>query len=152
MDWASAYKIQARSDLTLYERVGALTLPSCHQLHYLQMWLGKLCKSYMVPQEFAKQQFEHGVVSKVFPRLIQQELRRTPSNMADLRRLCRQVDLLHPQIDDAGRRPDNVEYPWLDQSGKLQVPAQENFRLARELHTSQGKQLLRIAKDLTNRT
>jgi hypothetical protein len=149
MNWADAYLAQAKSDLAVYEHLGNQPYPACHRLHYLQMWLEKLCKSLMLPEELTLLQYKHGVVAKVLPRQIQQRLGRTPSNMRDLRRLCREIDLLHPQVDDDGKTPANVEYPFL-QSGSISVPADWNFDVSRALYTSHGRTLLSIAKQLSS--
>ena len=44
-------------------------------------------------------------------------------DISAIRAICREIDLLHPQIDDDGRRPDNVEYPWMTNQGKLLMKA-----------------------------
>jgi len=109
---------QAASDLDAYDILASSTLPSSHRLHYLQMWLEKLCKAYLWLPEAAADDLrsKHNVVDKVLPRIIQEHWRRIGfthrPDIASIRQLCREVDLLHPQVDDNGRRPDNVEYPW----------------------------------------
>jgi hypothetical protein len=56
----------------------------------------------------------HNVIEKILPRMISEHWRRIGfdqrPDIAAVRALCREIDLLHPQIDDSGRRPDNVEY------------------------------------------
>ena len=47
MPLARAFATQAASDLDAFEALTATTLPTCHRLHYLQMWLEKLCKAYL---------------------------------------------------------------------------------------------------------
>ena len=66
-----------------------------------------------------------------------------------IRELCREIDLLHPQIDDDGKRPENVEYPWPGVPGAIEVPASWAFQLAKRLHSRPGKLLLRAAGSLT---
>ena len=70
-------------------------------------------------------------------------------NNDSLRQLCREVDLLHPKADDNGRRPDNVEYPWIGASGDSEVPARWEFSLVRRLYTNPGKLLIKAAVSLT---
>ena len=70
-------------------------------------------------------------------------------DMASVRDLCREIDLLHPQIDDAGRRPDNVEYPWATPGGDTAVPCRWTFPVARRLHSHTGKLVLKAAVRLT---
>ncbi|MEZ4222555.1 MAG: hypothetical protein R3B13_16565 [Polyangiaceae bacterium] len=154
--FAEAFRLQAASDLSTYESLVSTRVPVSHRLHYLQMWLEKLCKAYLwlpgaaVPELRAR----HQVVGAVLPRLVAEKWRRlkafegTPPAMAAVRALCREVDLLHPQVDDAGRRPDNVEYPWEDR-GLNYVPAEFKFALAGNLYKTPGPSLLKAAVQLT---
>lgn len=152
--YADAFLAQAASDLDAYEALSRSTLPSCHRLHYLQMWLEKLCKAYVslsaASDELA---FKHQVVHKVLPKLIAEHWRRagltTKPDVDAVRRLCRAVDLLHPQVDGGGLHPDNVEYPWPNGAHDYSVPAQFKFSLARELETRAGRDLLKAATMLT---
>jgi hypothetical protein len=87
----------------------------CHRLHYLPMWLEKLCKAYLwLPSTDSEElRTRHQVVGAVLPRLVAERWRRLEAfqqapPMNAIREICREVDLLHPQVDDGGRRPDNV--------------------------------------------
>ena len=95
----------------------------------------------------------HNVVDKVLPRIIGEHWRhigfQQRRDIVAIRQICREVDLLHPQVDDDGRRPENVEYPWLGNSGEVEVPALWNFSLARSLYSNPGRQLLKAATMLT---
>lgn len=66
-----------------------------------------------------------------------------------LRHLCREIDLLHPQVDDNGRRPDNVEYPWTGSSGSAEVPARWEFALVKRMYSNSGRLLIKGATSLT---
>ncbi len=44
---AEAFAAQAAADLDVYDLLAKSGLPSSHCLHYLQMWLEKLCKAYL---------------------------------------------------------------------------------------------------------
>ena len=153
--FAEAFRLQAASDLDAYEALVTSTVPVSHRLHYLQMWLEKLCKAYLwLPTvDSLDLRGRHQVVGAVLPRLISEKWRRleafhhTPP-MAALRALCREIDLLHPQVDDGGRRPDNVEYPWEDR-GVHFVPAEFEFALAGKLYGKPGRNLLKAAVQLT---
>ncbi|HWZ42888.1 MAG TPA: hypothetical protein VNW97_05400 [Candidatus Saccharimonadales bacterium] len=152
--WSEAFAAQARSDLDAYDFLTASTLPSSHRLHYLQMWLEKLCKAYLwMPESGADElRTKHNVVAKVLPRLVSEHWRRIGGerrDIASIRELCREIDLLHPQVDDNGRRPDNVEYPWAGNSGITEVPARWKFSLASRLHSNPGRLLLKAAVSLT---
>lgn len=96
---------------------------------------------------------KHNVIAKVLPRLVSEHWRRIGSgerhDMTSIRDLCREIDLLHPQVDDNGRRPDNVEYPWTGSSGAAEVPARWKFLLVSRLHSNPGRLLLKAAVSLT---
>jgi hypothetical protein len=149
-----AFVEQASSDLDAYDALAASSLPCCHRLHYLQMWLEKLCKAYLWLPDTGTDDLRgrHAVVEKVLPRMIGEHWRRIGfvkrPDISAIRQICRQVDLLHPQIDDNGRRPDNVEYPWKGPSGSV-VPARWNFELVPRLYSNSGKLLLKAARSLT---
>jgi hypothetical protein len=64
--------------------------------------------------------------------------------------LCREIDLLHPQVDDGGRRPDNVEYPW-PALAPTKIPALWKFPVSQKLQTAPGRLLLKVAANLTRR-
>jgi hypothetical protein len=151
-NWSRAFAQQAKTDLDAYELLTNSALPVSHRLHYLQMWLEKLCKAHQLKQS---QQVEmtHQVVTKVLPGLILQNWDRIDygkePDMKILKDLCREIDLLHPQIDSGGRRPDNVEYPWQGRSGKIETPARWEFAVAQRLFTNTGRLLVKVAADLT---
>lgn len=153
--FAEAFRLQAESDLRAFEALVPTNVPVCHRLHYLQMWLEKLCKAYLwLPgSDTTELRTRHQVVGAVLPRLIGEKWRRLqafgqPPPMLAIRALCREVDLLHPQVDDGGRRPDNVEYPWQAQ-GSSYVPAEFTFPLASNLYKNPGPALLKAAVQLT---
>ena len=153
--WSEAFAAQASSDLDAYELLTRSTLPSSHRLHYLQMWLEKLCKAYLWKLETDADELRrtHNVIAKVLPRLVSEHWRRTGSrerhDMTSVRELCREVDLLHPQVDDNDRRPDNVEYPWPGRSGTTEIPIRWNFPVAGRLYSNPGRLLLKAAVNLT---
>ena len=155
MTRSEAFAAQAASDLDAYAVFAESSLPAAHRLHYLQMWLEKLCKAYLwLPDSPAVDlRGRHNVVEKVLPRLIGEHWRRIGfdqrPDLASIRQLCREVDLLHPQVDDNGRRGDNVEYPWASASGGIEVPARWKFPLSSRLSTHTGRLLLKAATSLT---
>jgi hypothetical protein len=155
--FAEAFRLQAVSDLQAYEALVPTQLPVSHRLHYLQMWLEKLCKAYLwLPGTDAEElRTRHQVVGAVLPRLVAERWRRIQAfeqqrpNMGGIRGLCREIDLLHPQVNDGGRRPDNVEYPWEDRGANV-VPAEFKFALAGKLYKNPGPALLKAAVQLTH--
>jgi hypothetical protein len=153
--WSQAFAAQAASDLSAYEFLAKKNLPVCHRLHYLQMWLEKLCKAYLwsiaePPDDLLQ---KHNVIAKVLPSIVVEHWRRVglekPPNLNLIRELCREIDLLQPQIRDGNRRPDNSEYPWLGDSGEIEVPARWRFPVADRLYTNPGKLLIGAAERFT---
>jgi len=153
--WSEAFAAQAASDYETYQVLTGSPLPSSHRLHYLQMWLEKLCKAYLWKPEAQADALRstHNVVAKVLPNLIKEYWRRIgfeqSPNLGEIRKLCREIDLLHPQVDHDNRRPDNVEYPWPGSSGAIEVPARWKFSVARRLESNPGRLLLKAADRLT---
>ena len=150
--WSEAFAEQATSDLFAYEHLARSALPVCHRLHYLQMWLEKLCKAHLYSDD-PELRFTHSIVRKILPRLVLEHWRRIHFEASGIYQqvqdLCREIDLLHPQVNDGGRRPDNVEYRWVASSGTIEFPAQWQFRLVGRLESHPGRELLKAAKALT---
>ncbi|HWG21968.1 MAG TPA: hypothetical protein VG225_15665 [Terracidiphilus sp.] len=151
--WSEAFAAQAASDLDVYERLAQSPLPQNHRLHYLQMWLEKLCKAYVHGVNLDALKTTHNVVAKVLPRLISMHWRRLgltqQPDIAQITALCREIDLLHPQVNDDSRRPDNVEYPWITDTGELEIPAKWKFPLTHRLYSNAGRLLLKASSQLT---
>jgi hypothetical protein len=152
---SEAFAQQAASDMAAYEALSIALppLPRCHRLHYLQMWLEKLCKSHIRSSNLPIDVFSHGVIAKVLPRLVAQYWRSLDfaehPNLKGISTLCREIDLLHPQVNDGGRREDNVEYQWHSAEGIVRYPAQYDFPVAGSLQSQPGKSLLKAATLLT---
>jgi hypothetical protein len=161
--WSGAFLRQAQSDLDAYEVLFVTSLPSCHRLHYLQMWLEKLCKAYLwsaATTEINLPEFRtsHNVIAKVLPALIREHWRSvgyvSEPDFRQIRALCREVDRLHPQLDDGGARPDNGEYPWAvfrDGTALVVAPADEAFKIADRISNHVGRQVMKAAIVLTRR-
>lgn len=101
MTRAEAFALQAASDLEVYEFLSRSTLPSCHRLHYLQMWLEKLCKAYLwLPGGTDDLRMVHNVVAKVLPRMIAEHWRRIGfekrPRVDAIRAICREPRLIAP--------------------------------------------------------
>lgn len=160
--WSSAFIRQAQSDLDAYERLAATSLPTCHRLHFLQMWLEKLCKAYLwlaatAETDLPEFRTSHNVIAKVLPTLIREHWRSvgysSRPDFQQVRVLCREMDLLHPQMNDGGARPDNVEYPWAtfrDGRPLVVAPADESFeKLTERISNHLGRQMMKAAIVLT---
>jgi hypothetical protein len=144
--WSRAYARQAQADLAAREELLGTTVPTCQQLHFLQMACEKISKAHrcLGGADPATLMHSHGFAAKVLPQIAREFLRRS-AFAADLdvahhgvedmiRELAREVDLLAPAVDDDGRRPDNCEYPWESVGGGLFVPAEHAFGSLGKLH------------------
>ena len=158
--WRLAFARQARSDREVYETLCRMPgLPVCHRLHYVQMFLEKLCKSFLWSThdptrgspEFLT---SHNVVVKVLPALVRKYCLRNklasmnPQEFQELRDICRQIDLLSPSVNDDGRRPDNAEYPWAAMVKGMPAvcaPSEWDFPIQSRLNSPLGRVFLKSA-------
>lgn len=155
--WSAAFQRQARSDERVYELLSRSSLSPCHRLHYLQMFLEKLCKAHLWiehdlaqgPPDFLH---SHKVIAKALPLIVREHLRRNQATevshhrMREFREICVEIDLLSPAVDAAGDRPDNCEYPWSAVQARRPVvhaPCEWDFRIDNRLRSPAGKELLK---------
>jgi hypothetical protein len=143
--WSRAYAIQARADLAARDvLISEQALPTCQQLHFLQMACEKVAKAHLCwgGADPTTLQRSHVVVAKTIPMIARQLLARGvvrggrshEKMMKAIYRLAQEVDFLAPSADDGRRRPDNCEYPWEDDQGDLQIPAEYPFSELGRLH------------------
>lgn len=156
-DWRRAYAQQARIDLNAREALlGRPDIPACQQLHFLQMACEKTCKAYLCGRgaDPASLQSSHAYIAATLPVIARQQFARQAGQrqqsrswlIQHIRVLARQIELLAPAVDDAGRQPANCEYPWLDSAGVVRVPATHNFGI--NLQTSPGgRHLMKVLYD-----
>jgi hypothetical protein len=149
--WRVAYARQALSDLDAREKLDVAGLPHCHHLHYLQMACEKICKAYLCGRgvDPALLRKGHGFVAGPLPIIVREQiaedskkLQRSTWLIISVTKLCKQIELLAPSMDDGGRMPANCEYPWQDSRGRVITPAEHNFRFDL-LDAPAGRQLLR---------
>jgi hypothetical protein len=142
--WSVAFAVQACSDFDARDQLlQSHLLPQCHQLHYLQMAMEKTAKAHLIEggSDPMVIQASHAYIAKVIPIIVREALARVPGGssqwiVAAVRTLARRIELLHPQVDNAGTAPANCEYPWLDATGQVLVPAQYDFTL--NLHAAKA--------------
>ena len=88
--WGEAFAAQAASDLKAYDLLARSALPVSHRLHYLQMWLEKLCKAYVYENNIEALKFRHNVIAKILLALIDEHWRRIrfrrPSYAGEIRK------------------------------------------------------------------
>ena len=152
MSWSSAYARQAKSDLQAREKLLQSNLPACHHLHYLQMAAEKLCKSHLSARGQPQSVLEtsHAFIAKPLPMIARQifagqggKLPRAPWVLRAIRKLARQIELLHPQVDAGGTVPANCVYPWMGLDGAVVAPADYQFGI-NILHEKAGTTLIKI--------
>ncbi|MCE5276441.1 MAG: hypothetical protein ABFD92_11280 [Planctomycetaceae bacterium] len=151
MSWAAAYARQAKSDLDAREQL--LSLNPCHQLHYLQMAAEKLCKAHLSSQGQPQSVLEtsHAFIAGPLPVIVRQIIARDSGRsrqgwlLTAIRKLTRQIELLHPQVDDGGRTPANCIYPWEGPGRNVIAPVDHPFGL-NLLHEQAGTTLLKIMR------
>ncbi len=153
MSWARAYARQARSDLEAREQLlRNERLPVCHHLHFLQMAAEKLCKAHLSAQGQPQDVLEtsHAFIAGPLPLNVRQVIARDAQKLqrdtwvvAAIRKLSRQIELLHPQVDDKRRVPSNGVYPWMAATGVVLAPRDHAFEMSL-LHEKAGATLLKI--------
>ena len=156
-EWSVAYAKQARADMAArLQLMRDAALPSCQQLHFLQMACEKLCKSHLCsagsdPKDL---QTSHTYVASVLPVIFgmrfafefQRELKRKAWLLSRIKQLASEIELLAPAVKRGGKRPDNCEYPWEDASGGIVVPAERNFTNLDFLDTPQGTLFIKLVE------
>jgi len=134
-DWATAFALQALSDLRAREMLVSSNAEKCHRLHFLQMAAEKTCKAHLIQANGNDSvRKSHAYVANVLPviarhfySIANNENRMAQWEVEQIKRLAHEIELLCPACDEGSTREDNSEYPWLDAQGTLQVPCQYNF-------------------------
>lgn len=135
MEWARGYALQALSDLSAREALTIAQAEKCHRLHFLQMAAEKSCKAHLAAANGHENvRKTHACVARNLPILarhfyppINGDNRISKWEIAEIRRLAREIELLAPACDDGDVRRDNSEYPWEDGSGRVRIPCDYNF-------------------------
>jgi hypothetical protein len=153
-NWGYAFAKQAMADFETWIALqGFEKIPSCQKLHFLQMACEKICKAHLCklpgakPEDF---QSSHAFIAKVLAIVVRQQLSETPNPPKNARflasrcgHLAREIELLHPSVQDGGRRPDNCEYPW-NQGNLLYIPCEWSFPSLNLLEEPAGRTLLKL--------
>jgi len=159
-EWARGYARQALADLDAWQALAATDLAACQSLHFLQMACEKLAKAHLCAtgNDPAGLQTSHAFGAKQLPTIIRDELtfEKVKSKLRQdilryARGLAREIELLAPSVDSAGKRPDNCEYPWEDATGKLWVPVDYAFPVDQLLLHPHGFKVLKLIRRATER-
>jgi|GEM_PF-4990938 len=132
--WVRAFAKQSLSDFDAREQLlEDRELPQCHQLHALQMALEKASKAHLISvnESVADVTRSHAHVGKQIPLIVKHGLSSEPGTNAGwlvkaVRNVALRIDRLHPQINDGGSVPANVEYPWQGPFGVV-APCDHSF-------------------------
>ncbi len=120
-EWSRGYARQAGADYFAWNYLQnhpELNFARCHKLQFLQMACEKLCKAYLcnTGMQPAAVQSSHAFTAKNLPVLIRAHLGRlkeknsvVESLLKLTRQIGREIELLAPSVDNAGKRPDNCE-------------------------------------------
>ena len=156
-DRARAFARQAKADFESRDVLDLKDSPESQHLHFLQMACEKLCKAHYfhhggtLPSGIES---SHALIAKRLPQIIRDVLRDDiavsgKSRSVILRGVAgfaREIELLAPAVDANGARPDNCEYPWVDATGVLQVPAEYDFLNLRFCQKEFGRVFLRLIR------
>ena len=155
-DWARAFARQAQADFAAWEAMqDADQVAPCCKLVHLQMACEKLCKAHLIQagSDAMKLQGSHGYVASQLPVIVRQQLIKrntsvaaTQSNLRSARQLAQEIELLSPQQDRGGQRPDNCEYPWEDGTGRVLSPLDWSFPSVNLLLLPNGRNFLRLIR------
>ena len=134
-NWSRAYALQALSDLRARETLELPSVDRCHSLHFLQMAAEKTCKAHLSAENNNRDvKRTHAYVRQVLPVVARAFYSRLNNGtampqwqVAQVRRMSAEIELLAPACDDGESRMDNSEYPWLDGQGLVQVPCEYKF-------------------------
>lgn len=150
-DWPSAFAAQAQADLAIWEHLSSMDVPQCQKLHFLQMTCEKLAKAFLLKERNPSPSLHtsHAYIAKPLPRILEHfQDRISKSDQKHFRFLAREIELLAPSVDDNGKRPDNCEYPWMDASGQIRVPAEHAFVVIVDLVTQPaGRHFIKLVKN-----
>jgi hypothetical protein len=90
------------------------------------------------------------------PIIIRQQIAITnPKNaswvLAHSEHLSREIEMLAPAVRRGGQRPDNCEYPWEDDKGKLHAPLDWSFAPSGLLLAPAGRTFLKLVREAISR-
>ncbi len=159
-EWSGGYARQANADFNLFQTLQAEVAEQCHRLQLLQMACEKLAKAHLcgTGADPAGVQTSHAYVAKTLPVILKQTaiaLNFTgPQSTAAIKlatRLAKEIELLSPAVNANGKRPDNCEYPWEDDTGTLHSPLDWAFTPSDLLTVRAGRTVLKLIREAIKR-
>lgn len=159
-EWAAAYARQADADFKTFEVLQSLPIPPCHRLQFLQMACEKLVKAHLCGEgtEPGALQQSHAYIAKNLPQVLRQQALfmnfhgpKAKQVLKRAARLAREIELLAPAVKQAGKRPDNCEYPWEDANGRLHTPLDWSFHPSELIVLPTGPATLKLIRRAIDR-
>jgi hypothetical protein len=159
-EWATGYARQADADFTTFEALQSLTIPQCHQLQFLQMACEKLVKAHLcgAGTDPGNLQQSHAYIAGTLPVVLRQQAlfvnfggSKAKEALKHAARLAREIELLAPAVKRGGQRPDNCEYPWEDNSGRLHTPLDWSFQPSQLVDLPAGRTILKLIRGAIDR-
>ena len=158
--WAQGFGRQAAADFRTFEVLGKQDAPECHKMHFLQMACEKLAKAHLCETKtpLDNVQASHAYIAKTLPIVLKQQAiavnfsgPAAKTVQAKAKHLAREIELLSPSVTDGGKRPDNCEYPWEDETGTLHSPLEWPFNPSHLLLAPSGRSVLKLLRGAVER-
>ncbi len=158
--WTKGYGRQADADLRTFNLLRRSEVPECHKLQFLQMACEKLVKAHLCREgkDPATLQGSHAYVSKHLAVVLRDQAdfenykgSRARDVLHRARQLALEIELLAPAVKRGGRRPDNCEYPWEDDSGSLHLPLEHSFHSSQLMLMPAGLTILKLVRGAISR-
>lgn len=160
-EWADAYARQADADFRMFQALEqAETGRQCQRLQFLQMASEKLVKAHLCAagQDPRTLQARHAFVAAHLPTVLRQQavfVNFTGPKAREIlhraRHLAQEIEVLAPAVKRGGQRPDNCEYPWEDDVGKLHSPLDWSFYPSQLIVQPAGRTMLKLLRGAINR-
>lgn len=139
MGWAIGYARQAKSDFMVRDCLLSVSppLPRCHELHYLQMAMEKLCKAHLLETKGATSddvKKSHAHIASPLRVIVRQMLARSKGGgnshwvIDAVGPLATKIERLSPAVG-GDSYPSNCEYPWCLPNGSVIAPVDYDFDL-----------------------
>jgi hypothetical protein len=154
--WARGYARQADADFQTWQSIERSdAFHACHRMMFLQMACEKLCKARLIqggtPPEAVQR--SHGYLANPLPLVIRSQLEFMGENLRVragfllfTRHLAAEIEVTNPAVDRNGQRPDNCEYPWVDEAQVLHSPLDWQFTPLQLLRDPFGPSFVKVLK------
>ena len=155
IEWSRAYARQANADFASYQLMQTPNKFECQRLQFLQMACEKLAKAHLcgAGADPAQVRTSHAWIAKTLPVILKQTAVslsfsgvRASEALRAARQISAEIELLAPAVTRNEQRPDNCEYPWEDETGKLHSPLDWSFAPSELLMRPSGRTVLKLIR------